>query len=70
MSLFIRYAINDGSTDWSVAEGQIANLGRGGGATVVSVKSTTSGTKRRAEDEGEGHDKAKKSTRRGKKAKR
>jgi len=53
-----------------VAEGQIANLGASGSATVVSVKSTTGGTKRRAEERSEGQDKDKKPTRRGKKVKR
>jgi N-acetyltransferase 10 len=72
MAFFIvnRYAINNDSTDWSAAEGQIANIGRGGSATVVSVKSITGGTKRKLEEGSEGKDKDKKPTRRGKKLKR
>ena len=52
-----RYAIDDTSTDWSVAEAQVASLANGGPgkSTVVSVKSTVSGgaTKKRksAEDD-------------------
>jgi N-acetyltransferase 10 len=65
-----RFAINNDSTDWTVAEGQIANLGRNGNATVVSVKSTTSSMKRKADEGGEGQEKDKKPTRRGKKVKR
>ena len=71
MLVFIinRYAINNDSTDWGAVEGQIANLGHSGSATVVSVKSSTASKKRKAEDGSEGQDKDKKPTRRGKKAK-
>jgi len=64
-----KYAINTDSADWTAAEGQIANAGRGGNATVVSVKSTVGGTKRKAEVS-EVKDQDKKPTRRGKKLKR
>ncbi|KAK1223269.1 N-acetyltransferase 10 [Marasmius sp. AFHP31] len=73
-----KYAIDDTSMDWSVAESQVNRMSGGGGGkrntqTVVSVLKTasnadTSGTKRKADD---GDDGAKKTTRRGgKKAKR
>jgi N-acetyltransferase 10 len=65
-----RFAIHNDSADWSVAEGQIANVGRGGNATVVSIKGTVGGTKRKADEGSEGKDIEKKPTRRGKKAKR
>ncbi|KAG2094228.1 GNAT acetyltransferase 2-domain-containing protein [Suillus discolor] len=60
-----KYAINDGGTDWSVAESRLAK----GGATVISVKTTEpiAGKKRKAEG---GDEKDKKPTRRGKKSKR
>jgi len=64
------YAINNDSTDWGAAEGQITNLGHSGSATVVSIKSSTAGKKRKAEDGNNGQDKDKKPTRRGEKAKR
>lgn len=75
--LFYRYAINDASADWSLAEAQLAsNLKSGSGikgvSTVVSVKATTTaGQKRKLEEpiDSGGKDK-KKATRRGlKKAK-
>ena len=71
--IFYRYAIDDASVDWSVAEAQLANNLKGGGgikgvSTVVSVKATTTtaGQKRKLEEpiDGGGKDK-KKSTRRG-----
>ena len=68
-----RYAIDDRSVDWSVAETQVANIARGGGskATVVSVKATAGGQKRKAEEGDIRGDKGdKKATRRGKKVKR
>lgn len=70
---FSRYAIDDSSADWSLAEAQLANNLKGGSgingvSTVVSVKATTpSGQKRKFEepvDGGGGKDK-KKPTRRG-----
>lgn len=51
--LFRRYAINDASADWSVAEAQVAKLGAGK-QTVVSVKSAavvSAGVKRKAEED-------------------
>ncbi|KAL0578886.1 N-acetyltransferase 10 [Marasmius crinis-equi] len=74
-----KYAIDDTSMDWSVAEAQVNRIsgsGGGGGSgkqTVVSVRKSSSaaasGTKRKADDGGD--DGAKKTTRRGgKKAKR
>ncbi|KAG1727820.1 GNAT acetyltransferase 2-domain-containing protein [Suillus lakei] len=64
-----KYAINNASADWSVAEAQVSRLAKGEGATVISVKTTepTAGKKRKAEG---GDDKEKKMTRRGKKSKR
>ncbi|KAJ6601138.1 GNAT acetyltransferase 2-domain-containing protein [Mycena vulgaris] len=65
-----KYAINDTSTDWSMAEGQI---GKGRGNTVVSVKANaTAGQKRKSapEDADKGDGGQDKKTRRGKKAKR
>ncbi|KAJ7665664.1 GNAT acetyltransferase 2-domain-containing protein [Mycena rosella] len=65
-----KYAINDTSTDWSMAEGQIV---KGRGNTVVSVKSTaTAGQKRKSapEDTDKGDGGQDKKTRRGKKVKR
>ncbi|KAK7063629.1 RNA cytidine acetyltransferase [Favolaschia claudopus] len=64
-----KYAINDASADWSMAEGQI---GKGRGNTIVSVKSNAvAGQKRKSADEVEKVDDGKdKKTRRGKKAKR
>ncbi|OAX41419.1 DUF699-domain-containing protein [Rhizopogon vinicolor AM-OR11-026] len=65
-----KYAINDASADWSVAEAQVTRLAKGGeGATVISVKTTepVTGQKRKVEGSDE---KEKKTTRRGKKAKR
>ncbi|KAH7925148.1 DUF699-domain-containing protein [Leucogyrophana mollusca] len=66
-----KYAINDASADWSVAETQVSKLAQGReGATVISVKSTgATGQKRKAEGGG-GDGKEKKGTRRGKKVKR
>jgi N-acetyltransferase 10 len=68
MVVLHRYAINDASADWTVAESQVSRLAKGEGATVISVKTTepTAGKKRKAEGEGE---KDKKATRRGKKSK-
>jgi N-acetyltransferase 10 len=67
-----RYAIDDRSVDWSVAETQVANIARGSGSkTVVSVKATGGGQKRKAEEGDIRGDKGdKKATRRGKKVKR
>jgi len=74
-SLF-RYAIDDASADWSLAEAQVTNNLKGGGngssglkgvSTVVSVKATAgAGQKRKLEEsiESGGKDK-KKPTRRG-----
>ncbi|KIJ60237.1 hypothetical protein HYDPIDRAFT_161291 [Hydnomerulius pinastri MD-312] len=67
-----KFAINDASADWGVAEAQVTKLAQGtAGASIVSVKSaggTTAGQKRKAEgEEGSG---GKKATRRGKKVKR
>ncbi|KAJ7194724.1 GNAT acetyltransferase 2-domain-containing protein [Mycena pura] len=65
-----KYAINDASADWSMAEHQI---GKGRGNTVVSVKSAVvAGQKRKdaPEDAGGGGGKQEKKTRRGKKQKR
>lgn len=72
MMCFCRYAIDDNSADWTAAEGQVRTFGPAG-ATVVSVKSTTtaSGKKRKAgEDGGDGKGGNEKKTRRGKKVKR
>ena len=69
-----RYAIDDSSTNWGMAEAQVAKLangGAGGKSTVVSVKTTVSGQKRKAEDSEDKLAKEKKSARRSmKKAKR
>ncbi|KIK34278.1 hypothetical protein CY34DRAFT_813025 [Suillus luteus UH-Slu-Lm8-n1] len=64
-----KYAINDASADWTVAEAQVSRLAKGEGATIISVKTTepAAGKKRKAEGEVE---KDKKATRRGKKSKR
>lgn len=70
MGVLDRYAINDASADWSVAEAQVTRLAKAGeGATVISVKTTEpcTGQKRKAEGRDENE---KKTTRRGKKAKR
>ncbi|EMD40168.1 hypothetical protein CERSUDRAFT_46607 [Gelatoporia subvermispora B] len=70
-----KYAINDTSADWSMAEAQVANIagGKGSGkSTVISVKSTVtaSGQKRKTEESRE-EGKEKKGARRSmKKAKR
>lgn len=69
----IRFAIDNDSGDWTMAEGQVANLGHGSNATVVSVKNTgvaVAGAKRKAEEGGDAKEKDKKATRRGKKIKR
>ncbi|KAA1475694.1 DUF699-domain-containing protein [Dentipellis sp. KUC8613] len=58
-----RYAINDTGADWSAAEAQVRNGGKGR-STVVSVKSTAAVQKRKAE-EIDGGDEGKKKTRRG-----
>ena len=64
MALTDRYAINDTSADWGMAESHVSKLAKGGrGATVVSVKSTgpSAGQKRKAEaGEGKGKQGAKK----------
>ncbi|KAG1849922.1 GNAT acetyltransferase 2-domain-containing protein [Suillus subalutaceus] len=64
-----KYAIDDASADWSVAEAQVSRLAKGEGATVISVKTIepTAGKKRKAEG---GDEKDKKTTRRGKKSRR
>jgi N-acetyltransferase 10 len=70
MAVLHRYAINDASADWSVAEGQVTRLAKGGeGATVISVKTTEPATGQKRKAEG-GDAKERKTTRRGKKAKR
>jgi len=48
-----KYAIDDASADWSVAEAQVASLGNTSGkSTVVSVKNTApTGQKRKANDD-------------------
>ncbi|KAJ7608711.1 GNAT acetyltransferase 2-domain-containing protein [Roridomyces roridus] len=61
-----KYAINDASTDWSMAEGQI---GKGRGNTVVSVKAAA-GQKRKSPPEELEKPQDKKTSRRGKKQKR
>ncbi|TFK42880.1 GNAT acetyltransferase 2-domain-containing protein [Crucibulum laeve] len=69
-----KYAINDSAADWSVAEAQVASLGKGAGkSTVVSVKAVAGVGQKRKADDGESKEggKDKKSTRRGgKKVKR
>ncbi|KAH7885613.1 GNAT acetyltransferase 2-domain-containing protein [Phlebopus sp. FC_14] len=68
-----KYAINDTSADWSIAEAQVARLAHGQGtkSTVVSVKSASGVGQKRKADGGDGEkDKERKGTRRGKKAKR
>ncbi|EGN93865.1 hypothetical protein SERLA73DRAFT_115315 [Serpula lacrymans var. lacrymans S7.3] len=65
-----KYAINEASADWTMAEAQITKLSKGiDGATVVSVKSggPKTGQKRKADVE---EAKEKKGTRRGKKVKK
>ncbi|KAJ7084737.1 GNAT acetyltransferase 2-domain-containing protein [Mycena crocata] len=66
-----KYAINNASADWSMAEGQI---GKARGNTVVSVKSTAAtGQKRKAPEEtdkGDGGQQQKKTRRGGKKVNR
>lgn len=69
MNVLRRYAINDASADWSVAEAQVTRLAKGGGATVISVKTTEAATGKKRKAEG-ADEKEKKATRRGKKAKR
>ena len=55
-SFFYRYAIDDASADWSLAEAQVASNLKGGSAikgvsTVVSVKATAAaGQKRKLEE--------------------
>ncbi|KAG9220365.1 hypothetical protein CCMSSC00406_0006630 [Pleurotus cornucopiae] len=61
-----KFAINDTSMDWSLAESQVTKSGK---STVVSVKASIAPQKRKAED-GDGKEKEKKPTRRGKKVKR
>ena len=72
-SFLYRYAIDDASADWGLAEAQLASNLKGGSgikgvSTVVSVKATTTtaGQKRKLEEpiDGGGKDK-KKPTRRG-----
>lgn len=71
-----KYAIDDSSANWSMAEAQIAKLANGGAhgkSTVISVNATVTGQKRKADDGEEkgGKDKEKKGSRRSmKKAKR
>lgn len=64
-----KYAINDANADWSVAEAQVSRLAKGEGATVISVKTTEPSAGKKRKSEG-GDEKDKKTTRRGKKAKR
>ena len=70
-SFLYRYAIDDANADWGLAEAQLASNLKGGSgikgvSTVVSVKATTAGQKRKLEEpiDGGGKDK-KKPTRRG-----
>lgn len=66
-----KYAIDDASGDWSIAETQAAGLVRGSGkATVISVKGTAVGGQKRKAEDGDVKDLKEKKTRRGKKAKR
>ncbi|TFY62510.1 hypothetical protein EVJ58_g3813 [Rhodofomes roseus] len=69
-----KYAIDDPSANWSMAEAQVAKLADGGGSgksTIISVKSTATGKKRKADDGDEKPAKEKKGARRSmKKAKR
>ncbi|KAG5652226.1 hypothetical protein H0H81_005768 [Sphagnurus paluster] len=69
-----KYAIDDATVDWSVAEEQVSHIGRAGGkaSTIVSVKSTApTAQKRKAEDSEPKEARVKKATRRsGKKVKR
>jgi N-acetyltransferase 10 len=68
-----RYAIDDASADWSLAEAQVENNLKGGSgtkgvSTVVSVKATADavGQKRKVEESTDGGEKDKKKpTRRG-----
>ena len=52
-TLLLRYAIDDASADWTMAEAQVSNLASGataGKSTVVTVKSTAAaGQKRKAD---------------------
>ncbi|KZT67219.1 DUF699-domain-containing protein [Daedalea quercina L-15889] len=62
-----KYAIDDPSANWSVAEAQVAKLANssgGGKSTVVSVKTTVTGEKRKADDGEERSAKEKKGARR------
>jgi len=67
-----KYAINDAAQDWSSAEQQVATLATKGDkkglSTLVSVKSTETAKKRKAEDEAKGDSERKKKS--GKKLKR
>ncbi|KAJ7593715.1 GNAT acetyltransferase 2-domain-containing protein [Mycena floridula] len=69
-----KYAIDDGSMDWTAAEGQVARIGaKKGVQSVVSIKANGDrGIKRKAEDSSGAAGNTKKPTRRssGKKAKR
>ncbi|KAH8104752.1 GNAT acetyltransferase 2-domain-containing protein [Cristinia sonorae] len=72
-----KFAIDEASVDWTAAETQIANSGKGGKSTVVSLKTTAvAGQKRKSGDreekdaKGKGGEKEKKSRRTVKKAKR
>ena len=53
-----RFAINNSSADWAMAEAQVAKLassGTAGKSTVISVKTTAAvGQKRKAEDVSKG----------------
>lgn len=71
----IRYAIDDQSMDWAEAESQVSRVAKygvkPGKSTVVSVKTSVAGQKRKGgEDRAEAQEKEKKPTRRGKKLKR
>ncbi|TDL16212.1 DUF699-domain-containing protein [Rickenella mellea] len=71
-----KFAIDDQSMDWTEAESQVSRVAKFGGkpgkSTVVSVKTSLAGQKRKStgEDRAEAQEKEKKPTRRGKKLKR
>ncbi|RDB21639.1 RNA cytidine acetyltransferase [Hypsizygus marmoreus] len=64
-----KYAIDDATVDWTVAETQVTHIARTGGkaSTIVSIKSTAPTAQKRKADDGDNRDagKDKKSTRRG-----
>ncbi|RDB30389.1 RNA cytidine acetyltransferase [Hypsizygus marmoreus] len=64
-----KYAIDDATVDWTVAETQVTHIARTGGkaSTIVSIKSTAPTGQKRKADDGDNRDagKDKRSTRRG-----